>query len=150
MHQKECLSSCITQKGPTIFFWNFPGIFSLRVYASRGRFGEVMYFGFRLNLYFSTHSGNRTSGWSKYEEIKILDIKLASELKSAYVHLFPYPRHSLLEASKSWTICKTEHYREMNAYGTEIRISATSVPCCLLSPEYKLLFQSCVKNHEAL
>lgn len=63
--------------------------------------GEVMYFGFRLNLYFNTHSGNRTSGWCKYEEIKTLEIKLASELESTYVHLFPYPRLLPIEVSKS-------------------------------------------------
>lgn len=52
MHQKGCLSSCMTQKGQTIFFWNFPEIFSSRVYASRGRFWEVMHFWFQVKLVF--------------------------------------------------------------------------------------------------
>lgn len=53
-------------------------------------FWEVMCFVFMLDLYFNKLSANRTSDWCKYEEIKILEIKLASELKSAYAHFFPY------------------------------------------------------------
>lgn len=112
----------MTQKCPTAFSWNFLGSSALGCKQAEEHFWEGKYFVFRLNLYFYSHSANRTSGWC------ILEIKLASELKSAYVHLFPY-----LRALSSRT-SKILNYLQSSIGSTKVQIPATSlfhVACCL-------------------